>query len=195
VAILIIPAMLFSIRIAVLLNTDDTRTLAGQWIMDNIQYNIPIIINGPPEGEPQITESKPSIGRRMDYVKGLYGEYSGRIVGEIYDMQYRFGKQKAGHNVYRNLMAVDGDAPDICVINIEPPFFPSPFKDKNPAPLPPGKIIRHVVFNSVNEAQHKLRYDRADALFIPFNHLNSVIRPGPRIDIFVIQKNESGHCQ
>ena len=192
-AILIIPAMLFSIRIAVLLHADDARTLAGQWIMDNIQDNIPIIINGPPEGEPQIQESRPSIGRRMDYVKGLYGEDSGRIVGEIYDMQYRFGKQKAGHNVYRNLTAVDCNAPDICVVNIEPPFFPSPFKDKNPAPLPPGKIIRHVVFNNVNEAQHKLRYDRADAFFIPFNHLNSVIRPGPRIDIFVIQKNDSGH--
>ncbi|HEX8679469.1 MAG TPA: glycosyltransferase family 39 protein [Chthoniobacterales bacterium] len=175
-----------------LLARDDTRTLAGRWLRDHVPMDVPVIILGGPEAEPQIRESAASIRRRIEYVKRLYGETSGDVVSQLYRLQLRMletsgAKRPDGYEVFRNPQRSEFDAATVAVVRSTYPVALTSGVVA-PPPLPEGEIIRRWGTEPLSRKEPaRYEFDRSDAFFLPFNRFDEVKRPGPAIEIVLIK--------
>ncbi len=178
-----------SIRLDMLLSRKDTRTLAGQWILHHISPDVPVIILGGVECEPQIYEKTASIHRRIEYVYQLYGRKGGDVVSEIYRLQLKNneGSSHTGYEVFRNPEYLPADMKEVCIVI---PSYPLPMANINPASLKMarGQIQEKVRFDALKSNSDHFKLDRVDAFFLPFSPLGDVIRPGPNIEIWLIKR-------
>jgi len=178
-----------SVGMDILLTRRDTRTLAGRWISGHVPQDVPVVILGGPECEPQIRESRTSIKRRIDYVNRRYGERSGEIVSEIYRLQLRSwsGNSDDGYEVYRNPKdsKIQGDS--VCLVLPNYPLSMANF-DPDLKEQFSGKILQRVKFKSLDKEEEDFVLDRIDAFFLPFNKLEKVIHPGPELEVILLSK-------
>ncbi len=86
-ALLLLPGAWNAARIDYLLTQEDTRTLARRWIEQNVPRDVPVVILGGPEAEPQVLDTPASLERRMGYVARLYGKRAGNVISEPYRLQ------------------------------------------------------------------------------------------------------------
>ena len=184
--------LLQSIRLDVFLSRNDTRTLAGQWILHHVSPDVPVVFLGGPECEPQIYEMTASIHRRIEYVYRLYGKRGGDIVSEIYRLQLRDkrGQENPGYNVFRNPEHLPVDMKMVCLVI---PSYPLSMASINPVSLKMagGQILEKVCFDALKNNSIHFKLDTVDAFFLPFFPLGDVIRPGPNIEILMIKREAS----
>ncbi len=174
------------------MSQEDTRTLAGRWISQHVPPDVPVVMLGGPECEPQVKESRASLKRRIDYVTRRYGERSGEIVSEIYRLQLRAldGAKDAGCEVYRNPEDPKIFSHTICLVL---PRHPLSMATVNPESRErfSGEILEEVEFRSLKKEDGRFVLDPIDAFFLPFNNLQKVIRPGPGFRVIILfRKNE-----
>jgi len=181
-----------SIRLDILLSCHDTRTLAGQWILDHVSPDVPVVILGGPECEPQIYETTASIRRRIEYVYRLYGKKGGDVVSEIYRIQLRNHERSShtGYEVFRNPEYLLADMKEVCLVI---PSYPLSMASINPASLKMarGQIQEKVRFDALKNNSIHFKLDPVDAFFLPLSPLGDVIRPGPNIEIWMIKREVS----
>ena len=181
-----------SIRLDVFLSRNDTRTLAGKWILHHVSPDVPIVFLGGPECEPQIYEMTASIHRRIEYVYRLYGKRGGDIVSEIYRLQLcdKRGRENPGYNVFRNPEHLPVDMKMVCFVI---PSYPLSMASINPVSLKMagGQILEKVRFDAIKNNSIHFKLDTVDAFFLPFSPLGDVIRPGPSIEILMIKREAS----
>jgi hypothetical protein len=181
------PGLWKSARIDYLLAQEDTRTQAWRWIEQNVPREVPIVLLGGPESEPQILETAASIERRMGYVKRRYGESSGDLISELYRAQLRDleARSQRGYEVFRNPgpVKVEGG-----VILLVLPSHPLRMTQYDPAArrLYSGKVLREVSFTSLSGDWADFEVDSVDAFFVPFRALDRVRRPGPNIQLLLL---------
>lgn len=181
------PGLWKSARIDYLLAQEDTRTLAWRWIEQNVPREVPIVLLGGPESEPQILETAASIHRRIGYVKRRYGESSGDLVSELYRAQLRDleARSQRGYEVFRNPgpVKVEGG-----VILLALPSHPLRMAQYDAAArrLYSGKVLREVSFTSLSGDWADFEVDSVDAFFVPFRALDRVRRPGPNIQLLLL---------
>lgn len=188
IGIAVIYTFMQSLLMSVLLSRTDTRTLAWEWIHENVPQTVPILVAGSPEAEPQFYESASSLQNRIEYVNGLYGVKGGYITSEPYRLQLKDKKRHAlGYIILRGKDRLPDIWETLCVIV---PSYPLPMVGdgdsmKNISSLIPIKE-RH--FKGFRGCGKELKLDTTDAFFLPFNRLNDVINPGPNIDIFLFHR-------
>jgi hypothetical protein len=179
------PALHRSLQLDRQLAREDTRTLAGRWIAEHVPVDLPIVIVGNPECEPQIRESPASIQRRIEYVTGLYGSIAGNRVADLYRLQLLASPKVPSHEVWRNRDPA-GNA-RVCLVE---PFYPLP----NPAcpGSPRGRLERYrpvegTSFEALPASTRHATIDAIDAFFLPFSALDEVARPGPNVRITIVE--------
>ena len=164
---------------------EDTRTLAGRWIEQNVPREAPLVLLGPPESEPQVRESAASIERRIAYVHRLYGTSSGRIVGELYRML--LAGAGPGREVFRN--PSDGEAP-AGLVAVVTPSYPLPMiGERHDDTLARGaRVVARAAFDPFLGSGGAACLDPIDAFFLPMNPWGRVGRPGPKLSIVVLDR-------
>lgn len=192
VVLTVAVGFLQSIRLDVFLSRNDTRTLAGQWILHHVSPDVPVVFLGGPECEPQIYEMTASIHRRIEYVYRLYGKRGGDIVSEIYRLQLRDkrGRENPGYNVFRNPEHLPVDMKMVCLVI---PSYPLSMASINPVSLKMAgrQILEKVRFDALKNNSIHFKLDTVDAFFLPFCPIGDVIRPGPNIEIWMIKREAS----
>jgi hypothetical protein len=166
---------------------EDTRTLAGRWIERNVPPEAPVVLLGPPESEPQVRENAASIQRRIDYVYRLYGLNSGRIVSELYRLLLAGAGQ--GREVFRN--PTDGEVPT-GLVAVVTPSYPLPLiGDAGDEGLARGAmVVARITFDPfLGSGGAAACFDPIDAFFLPMNPWGRVSRPGPKLDIVVLDRS------
>jgi hypothetical protein len=186
------PALTRSLRIDARLARADTRSLAGEWIREHVPPTVPILLFGPPEAEPQIPESESSLARRAQYVEQIYGPWSGARVALL----YRFLMTRArsdGYELHRNDLSVE--APVLCLVLSHYPvrtaFAPRTIA-KEPLDRYRGRVIRRARFDPLRGRAPHLSMDILDAFFLPFDGFEHVQRPGPRLEVLVVDRRRPG---
>jgi hypothetical protein len=176
----------------IFLSRNDTRTLAGEWILHHVSPDVPVVFLGGPECEPQIYETTASIHRRIEYVYRLYGNRGGDIVSEIYRLQLRDKREREnpGYNVFRNPEHLPVDMKMVCLVI---PSYPLSMASINPVSLKMAEwqILEKVRFDALKSNSIPFKLDKVDAFFLPFSPLGDVIRPGPSIEILLISREAS----
>lgn len=176
-----------SVRLVRLLGKPDSRTVAGDWIQQNIPRTLPIVWLGGPECEPQFIESVESVERRIEFAYRRYGQFSGAIVSAPYEMMRR-AKQEAGvqgWEVYRNPPPGQLPAQEFAMITSEYPLRMTRFK----LPVPAGELedLRPAqLFRALRQKEgvcEDFELDLIDAWFLPFRPLGCVERPGPNLTV------------
>lgn len=161
------------------LGRTDTRTLAGEWIARHTRVDVPVVICGGPEAEPQLRESAVSIARRVAYVHRIYGESSGDIVSIPYELM----KSGAGtREIYRNPEREEIRSAEAIVVKTQ---YPNGMGNCDPTVGSrfTGQVLRREAFSPLLPAQTPWVLDTVDAFFLPLRPLDSVVRPGPQITI------------
>jgi hypothetical protein len=174
-----------SLRFVRLLAMEDTRTLAGRWIVNNVPKTRPILWLGGPECEPQFEESAASISRRIEFAYRRYGPTSGAIVSTPYLLlkDARQGRQESGWEVYRNPPIGQLPGSEFLLVTPDYPLSMAQYE----LPLPRGNLqtVGEVIrFRSIVDGyKNDLELDPIDAWFLPFQPLEGLLRPGPEISI------------
>jgi|GEM_PF-2281501 len=167
------------------LSQPDTRSLAGSWVEREIPPDVPIVLFGLPEAEPQIPESTASLRRRVQHVSHRYGEESGRLVSELY--QVLIAANPEGREVYRS-PAPEEVPGDQCLIVI--PSYPGTLMGASSTDVLRlfGGTIREREFLPFVGPTEDAVVDGIDAFFLPFNPAGIVERPGPHLKLFLVQR-------
>lgn len=166
----------------------DTRTLAGRWIEQNVPREAPVVLLGPPESEPQVRESAASIECRIAYVYRLYGPNSGRIVSELYRLLLTGAGAGQGREVFRN--PSDGEAPAGLVVVVTPSYPLPMIGDAHDDALARGaRVVARAAFDPfLGSGGDAACLDPIDAFFLPMNPWGRVARPGPKLAILVLDR-------
>lgn len=157
---------------------EDTRSQAGRWIEANVPRDIPIVLLGAPEAEPQIAENAASLDKRIAYAHRLYGEHSGGIVSELYNLLR--APAPTGYAIYRNPSPAEVLSGEFLLVVSEYPM-------RAAGPSAAGRIgefgdVRErVEFNPIIGPMEHAHLDPSDAFFLPMNPWGKVSRPGPRL--------------
>lgn len=176
-----------SVRLVWLLGKPDSRSMAGEWIQNNIPRTLPIVWLGGPECEPQFIESAESVQRRIEFAYRRYGQFSGAIVSAPYEMM-RKAKQEAGVSgweVYRNPPPGQLPAREFAMVTSEYPLRMTRFK----LPVAAGELedLRPAQrFQALRQEEgvcDDFELDLIDAWFLPFRPLGCVERPGPNLTV------------
>ena len=180
------PGAWKSVSMDRLLTRADTRTLAGRWIEDHVAADVPIVLLGGPECEPQVPETAASIERRMRYVERLYGNAAGEVISIPYRLQLRgleTGKPR-GYEVFRNPAA----PPPGRTVLVVTPHYPLGMTKFSPGALQAysGRTLRSVEITSLSGDWEDFELDRIDAFFLPWSGLESATRPGPNIRLWLV---------
>lgn len=171
-------------NLVVLLGREDTRTQAGRWIETNVAPEVPVVLFGPPESEPQVGESATSLQRRIAYAYGLYGRDAGRIVSELYRLL--LVRAGAGREVYRNVALDQVPGGRVAVVTAA---YPLPTIGSAEARGVPGRVIDGVEFSPFSTNMHGAHLDRIDAFLLPMNPAGRVSGPGPKLTIVVVERS------
>jgi hypothetical protein len=175
-----------TVALVTVLAREDTRTLAGRWIERNAPREAPVVLLGPPESEPQVRESAASIERRIAYVYRLYGASSGRIVGELYRLLLAGAGQ--GREVFRN--PPDGEAP-AGLVAVVTPSYPLPMigEARDDALARGARVVARAAFDPfLGSGGAGACFDPIDAFFLPMNPWGRVARPGPKLDVVLLDR-------
>jgi 4-amino-4-deoxy-L-arabinose transferase-like glycosyltransferase len=176
-----------SVRLVWLLGKPDSRSIAGDWIQNNIPRTLPIVWLGGPECEPQFIESAESVQRRIEFAYRRYGQFSGAIVSAPYEMM-RKAKQEAGVSgweVYRNPPPDQLPAREFAMVTSEYPLRMTRFK----LPVAAGELEdlrpaqRFQALRQEKGVCDDFELDLIDAWFLPFRPLGCVERPGPNLTV------------
>lgn len=161
----------------------DTRTQAGEWIARHTNVDVPVVICGGPEAEPQLRESAASIQRRIDYVHRMYGQSSGDIVSVPYKLMKR---GPGAREVYRNPARAEVTSPEAIVVQT---WYPNGMGNCDPALAAQftGRVIQRQVFSPLLPTDTPWVLDSIDAFYLPLRPLDAVARPGPQIVVEHLQ--------
>jgi 4-amino-4-deoxy-L-arabinose transferase-like glycosyltransferase len=194
ILIALAPTLMSCVWTDVLLSRTDSRTLAGEWILKNVGSDIPVVVAGWPECEPQVPETDTSILRRIDFVRRFYGKSAVPVVAQPYYMQLRSdaGKKRPGYELYRTAVPTDIPGEKICLVV---PTYPASVSALRTAKIPsllsrfPGRITGGTEIKTLcrESAGHDL--DPIDAFYLPPDKLSNIVRPGPGIHIYLIARN------
>jgi len=176
-----------SARLVRLLGKPDSRSIAGEWIQQNISRDVPVVWFGGPECEPQFAESPESVQRRIEFAYRRYGAFSGAIVSAPYKMM-RDARQRAGvtgWEVHRNPPEAGLPAREFAMVTSEYPLRMTHYQLPVPAEAledthPPQ------FFPALRQEAGKcdeFELDLIDAWFLPFRPLGCVERPGPNLTV------------
>lgn len=188
------PTLLSSVWTDLLLSRKDSRTLAGEWISRNVGREIPVVLAGWPECEPQLHETERSILRRIEFVRRFYGESAVPVVAEPYYMQLRGNvhDRRPGHELYRIAAPTDIPGERICLVVPTYPASPSALRSAEiPALLGrfPGEITGGTEIETLRRESAGHDLDPIDAFFLPPDKLANIVRPGPGIHIYLIARD------
>ena len=164
---------------------DDTRSVAGNWIVRHVPVGVPVVMLGAPEAEPQIVESATSIERRIAYVHRIYGSHSGNVVSALYRLLLPTAGE--GHEVYRNVGPQDLPGSQCAVVLTA---YPLRLVGEQSLELGAsyGVVRERAEFNPMTAEMDGAVLDRSDAFFLPMNPVGRVLRPGPRITVLLIDR-------
>ncbi len=176
-----------SAQIDAVLAATDTRTLAGEWIEKRVPTAMPVVILCPPEAEPQVYEHRASLMRRTEYVRRRYGEAAGEFISRLYLDQLADRRREAsGWQLFRFPELSECPNRVVAVVTCDHPL--------RMGRTPPdqserwqGRILESVSFQSCKGAE-QAAWDWIDAWFVPFTQLSRVERPGPNIEIRIIDR-------
>jgi hypothetical protein len=178
-----------------LLAREDSRALAGRWLRENVSPEVPIFLFVGPEAEPQVPESAASIHRRIQYARSLYGTAAGEVVAQFYRL-YLEGLAELGekgatrYEVFRDANVAASAAPIVAVVRSEYPVALTS-GGISAAELPKGKIIRRKKIKALPlDEPQSYEFDRIDAFFLPFNRLSDLKRPGPTLEITLLERDQ-----
>lgn len=176
-----------SVQIDTVLASTDTRNLAGDWIEAHVPTSMPIVVLCPPEAEPQIYEHSDSLMRRTAYVRRRYGEEAGKFISRLYlDQLADRRRESRGWQLFRFPEPSECSNRLVAVVTCDHPLrmgrTPSEEAEKWK-----GKILQHADFHSCTGTEHAA-WDWIDALFLPFTQLEKVERPGPNIEVRIIDR-------
>lgn len=185
VAVLVLWQAAISISVVRTLAETDTRNLAQEWLDANIPADVPVVILGTPEAEPQVKESARSIQRRIEYVYRLYGDHSGRIVSELYELLLQ--EHPSGREVYRNLPPEMIPGRRLVVVA---PSYPLELVGQHHEGLAAsyGRIVSTRSFDPLLGRVEGADFDQIDAFFLPMNPAGKVSGPGPRLNVFLVER-------
>ncbi len=194
------PTLVSCVWTDVLLSRPDSRTLAGEWIAKNVSRDIPVVVAGWPECQPQIPETDASILRRVDFVRLFYGESAVPSIAQPYFMQLRSraGRSRQGYQLYRLSVSTDAPGDKVCLVV---PTYPYTDAAMRIAGIPfllarfPGRITKRVEIDTLRSESVGHDFDPIDAFYIPANNLSNVIRPGPSMYIYLIDRDRSGRSR
>lgn len=176
-----------SVQIDSVLASTDTRTLAGDWIEAHIPPSMPIVLLCPPEAEPQIYEHYDSVIRRTRYVRRRYGEEAGKFISRLYLDQLKDSRRaSSGWQLFRFPEPSELSERRIAVVTCDHPLR----MGRTPPGLTEkwrGAVLERAHFQSCNGAE-SAAWDWIDALFVPFSELEKVERPGPNIEVRVLDR-------
>jgi hypothetical protein len=185
----VLPAAARAAWIDAVLTREDTRSEAGRWIEAHVPAGVPIVLLGGPECEPQIAESRASIGRRIRYVRDLYGPAAGAVVGELYRVQLEGPPPPDGREVFRRPAAFEPAGRGVCLVVPSYPL-PNPACPARALPEPFAGLARGATvrarFEGVAAGVEGASVDAVDAFFLPFSRLSAVRRPGPDIEALLV---------
>jgi len=182
------PTAWTSARLSARLQRDDTRALAGRWVVENLEPRVPVAVFGWPESEPQLPESHDSIRRRMDYTRRRYGPSSADVIGRLYALQLRGPESIPGYDVYRNPSPGEISGGELCVILPAHPLPMAGYDAANAEALLQGEILQAVEFKGLRAGRGDFAFDATDAFFLPLNRLGDVLRPGPDLRILHVRR-------
>ena len=185
-ALAVVPGLVRSWTVGRLLVREDTRSQAGRWIARNVPRDVPVVLLGAPEAEPQLTENAASIRRRIGYVHRRYGEVAGDVVSIPYRMFLESAtveESNAAYSVYRN--PAPGELPPgpLCVVYPAHPLLGDAVPALSDLALEATQGTTLTLCLSLAEAVPARAFERIDAFFVPMSHLAGVIRPGPDLRI------------
>jgi 4-amino-4-deoxy-L-arabinose transferase-like glycosyltransferase len=194
VLVALVPALISTVWMDILLRRTDTRTLAGQWIAASVPLEIPIVLAGWPECEPQLPETTASILRRIDFVRRFYGESAVPVVAAPYHLQLHsgVGGKRTGYEVYRTAAPAEIPGNLICLVV---PTYPDSFCAVRSADIPtvvarfPGRVTAVTEIKSLRQESAGHVLDPIDAFFLPMDMLANIVRPGPCFHIYMISLN------
>ncbi|MEZ5285653.1 MAG: glycosyltransferase family 39 protein [Vicinamibacterales bacterium] len=185
-------ALIESIRMDRLLARDDTRTIAGRWLVEQVPAACPVVYWGPPEAEPQFLETAASVERRIQFAMAAYGPVSGEIVSRLYRVALLAPRVDAGRlEVFRNRLP-DGAPPCTAVVTAGYPGWAAPAV--TPAQLAAsaaGEPWRRASFSPFVPGVTSAPIEPFDAFFLPLSALSRLERPGPVIDVVVFRIGSS----
>lgn len=176
-----------SVRIDHLLASTDTRTLAGDWIEANVPSSMPVVLLCPPEAEPQVYEHRDSVLRRTQYVRRRYGEEAGHFISRLYLDQLADPRRASnGRQLYRFPDPQALSDREVAVVTCSHPLrmgqTPAEESEKWK-----GNVLKSAAFPSCSGAEDGA-WDWIDAMFIPFTKLDRVQRPGPNIEVRILDR-------
>lgn len=194
ILVTLIPTLISCIWTDVLLSRPDSRTLAGEWISENITRDIPIVIAGWPECEPQVSETDLSILRRIDFVRRFYGESAVPIITQPYFMQLCSSsyKKRSGYELYRIAVPADIPGDKICLVIPTYPYTGSALRTADISHLLgrfKGRITEKTKIETLHNESIRHDFDPIDAFYLPVDSLSNVVRPGPSMNIYLIDRN------
>jgi len=177
-----------SLSIDRLLARTDTRVLAGRWIEEHLPPGVPVILPGEPETEPQLVESAASLLRRVEFAERRYGAGPAEFITVPYRMALAQAPGASGRELYRQPAPREVPSGEVCLVV---PSYPLPMAgDRHD--LAQRLLTRGVVRDSVRirglaAGTDGLELDPTDAFFLPMGPLDRVLRPGPDLEIFILE--------
>jgi hypothetical protein len=181
-AALVVASLVASVRLDLLLERPDTRTLAGAWIDLHLPISCPILFLGPPEAEPQLVETVASLERRTAFAFRRYGPKAGEVVSRLYRLEA--GSRRPAEGVSRGLEVYRNEAPPpgsrcLCVVSGSYPGFGSP----RGAEGRPGRATDRASFSPFTGPGAWPPLEPADGFFLPMSGLFRLERPGPVLQV------------
>jgi hypothetical protein len=182
----LLPGLITAVRIDALLAREDTRTLSGRWIVDHVDPGVPVVVYGRPEEEPQLTESRASLVRRVEEMKRIYPGRAGVMFSEIHRLRLNHGKppDRPGYEIHRNPAIHELKEQKVCVVIPSYPPGLAGFDGKSFSVV--KRAETRMEFKALSEGKGKYRIDRTDGFYLPFAPLDRVIRPGPNLEVVIL---------
>ena len=182
------PPLARSLRIDRLLSREDTRTLAGRWIEENVPEDVPVYFVGRPEQEPQLATDTDTLNRRIDDTMAIYGERGGEVLTALFRLRLAHGENEGGPR-YRVHFEVPRRSPGPKGALVVRAFYPLSMAGYRGRPATKGlrSVIDHARFESLTGKPRIYRVDGMDAFFLPLGGLGWTERPGPHLDVLRIR--------
>ncbi|MFZ0429010.1 MAG: glycosyltransferase family 39 protein [Acidobacteriota bacterium] len=181
-----------SVQVDAVLAEADTRNLAGDWIEAHVPQEVPVVVLCPPEAEPQVYEHRDSLIRRTQYVARRYGVAAGRFISRLYLDQLADPRRSAGGwQLFR--FPDPEDPPDrvVALVTCDHPLRMgrTPVDELERWQ---GTVLESSSFTSCTGAE-KAAWDWIDAWFVPLTELEKVERPGPNIEVRIMDRGANRH--
>ncbi len=183
------PCLWHSMEMDLLLAKEDTRTLAGRWIADHVPPEVPVYLLCRPEQEPRLAETGASMTRRVQGMMEIYGGRMGDWLAEIHGLQRDALEEGGGtrFEVHRPPGLSKPKGRTFCVVTAS---YPGGLAGQKKTGITLGGMepAARTLFQSAPPDVEGLDIDRFDAFYLPFNRLDQVSRPGPNLEVQIIDR-------